>query len=408
MELSQAALRGLLVILALARSSIRASSPFHVEERDAKLRVPQLIQKYGYKMEEHQVETEDGYLLGLYRIPGKRNSTISKNHPVLMMHSWFSSCSDWVLIGPGNALGYLLADRGYDVWLGNARGNRYSRRHRKLRVRSKKFWDFSIHEIGYYDVPALIDYVLGKTGKQKLHYVGFSQGTIVSLVALSSRPEYNAKVIQAQLLSPAAYAYRSLSILMRLLAHMAESLAGGYTAFGSHELLPNWRYQYEFYRALCPAPQQLICRMLIYEVAGANPDQLDTKMLRIFLGHFPAGSGIKQFLHYAQYIRGSGIFRQFDYGGDRLNRNAYGSATVPRYNLTRVSTSVWTYYGLNDNVVNYRNVRRLERELPNLAGSYQVPDERFTHADFILSNNVKRVLYRKVIRNLEAAERSAN
>uniref|UniRef100_A0A8D8MA98 Lipase 3 n=3 Tax=Culex pipiens complex TaxID=518105 RepID=A0A8D8MA98_CULPI len=188
---------------------------------------------------------------------------------------------------------------------------------------------------------------------------------------------------------------------------MAESLAGGYTAFGSHELLPNWRYQYEFYRALCPAPQQLLCRMLIYEVAGANPDQLDTKMLRIFLGHFPAGSGIKQFLHYAQYIR-EGIFRQFDYGDDRLNRAAYGSATAPRYNLTRVSTPVWTYYGLNDNVVNYRNVRRLERELPNLAGSYQVPDERFTHADFILSNNVKRVLYRKVIRNLEAAERGAN
>jgi lysosomal acid lipase/cholesteryl ester hydrolase len=38
--------------------------------------------------------------------------------------------------------GYLLADAGYDVWLGNARGNTYCRRHVKLTAQNKKFWDF--------------------------------------------------------------------------------------------------------------------------------------------------------------------------------------------------------------------------------------------------------------------------
>ena len=47
-------------------------------------------------------------------------------------------------MGPEKGLGYLLADLGYDVWLGNARGTTWSRKHiiynpnRDLR----DFWSF--------------------------------------------------------------------------------------------------------------------------------------------------------------------------------------------------------------------------------------------------------------------------
>lgn len=39
--------------------------------------------------------------------------------------------------------GYMLADRGYDVWMGNARGNSYSRQHVNLSTTDDRYWRFT-------------------------------------------------------------------------------------------------------------------------------------------------------------------------------------------------------------------------------------------------------------------------
>lgn len=48
---------------------------------------------------------------------------------------------------PGKALGYLLADAGFDVWLLNSRGNSYSKEHVKYTDSMSEYWDYSFHEM---------------------------------------------------------------------------------------------------------------------------------------------------------------------------------------------------------------------------------------------------------------------
>jgi len=59
-------------------------------------------------------------------------------------------------------LGFILADNGYDVWINNTRGNRYSRNHVTLDPDhdKKQFWDYSFEEMAKYDQPALFEFVL--------------------------------------------------------------------------------------------------------------------------------------------------------------------------------------------------------------------------------------------------------
>ena len=50
--------------------------------------------------------------------------------------------------------------QGYDVWLGNVRGNIYSLNHTTLTPDSHQFWDFSFQEMAEIDLPAMVDKVL--------------------------------------------------------------------------------------------------------------------------------------------------------------------------------------------------------------------------------------------------------
>lgn len=118
-------------------------------------------------------------------------------------------------------IAYLLYDNGYDVWMVSCRGTRPSRGHIRLDPAGKhrkKYWNFSLHEIGKYDVPATIDYILEQTNQSKLHYVGYSQGTTLFFIMTSTRPEYNERVASMIAMAPAVYVKHSQHTFLNILA----------------------------------------------------------------------------------------------------------------------------------------------------------------------------------------------
>lgn len=121
-----------------------------------------MVSARGFAVEQHFVTTEDGYINRMFRIPGRIGDIVSavpRGPPVILMHGLIDSSDAWV-INDDQSPAFILADKGYDVWLPNMRGNKYSKNHTTLSVQSEEYWDYSWEECGVYDLPAFTDYVL--------------------------------------------------------------------------------------------------------------------------------------------------------------------------------------------------------------------------------------------------------
>lgn len=73
--------------------------------------------------------------------------------------------------------------------MANSRGTVYSLEHERLKISDEEFWNFSFQDMKY-DIKANIEFVVKET-KQKIHYIGLSQGSVSMLAALSD-PDYEA------------------------------------------------------------------------------------------------------------------------------------------------------------------------------------------------------------------------
>jgi len=134
-----------------------------------------ICKENGYAFEKHKVTTQDGYILTAFRIPGKVGETGKNKPPIYFQHGILDSADCWIMNTPDKAPAFIASDAGYDVWLGNSRGNKYSRDHNRLDPDwDDEFWFFDWQDMGNHDVTGIIDYVLSKTGYEKVAYIGHS------------------------------------------------------------------------------------------------------------------------------------------------------------------------------------------------------------------------------------------
>ncbi|KAJ8952377.1 hypothetical protein NQ318_014468 [Aromia moschata] len=325
----------------------------------------------GYPFERHEVVTEDGYLLGVHRIPhGKNelaNTTENKQKPaVIFMHGLLSNSVDFFILGPGRSLPLMLADEGYDVWLGNNRGNTWSRNHTTLDPEvDKEFWDYSFHEFGVYDGPAIIDYILNETGNEKVTYVGHSEGTTQFFIMGSMRPDYNDKINLMVALAPVVYMEHITSPLIVEIKKYDQLIYKAVDLLNITWILSYSKPIEDALERICSDDSdfQEMCVFFLFLIFGFDNDQMDRSMFSKIFKTLPAGASVFQLTHYLQEIV-SGHFRQYDYGVTK-NMEIYNATEPPDYNLAAVTAPLALFYSLNDFFVGLTDLDRLTKELPS-------------------------------------------
>ena len=136
-------------------------------------------------------------MLTMFRITGKEGSEPEEKirKPVLLAHGMYMDSTAWFKsAGSENEeppLPLSLYDAGFDVWLSNSRGTKYSQGHDVLREMENKrdYWYWSYAEFGKFDAPAELKKIKEKTNAEKVSYIGYHLSSTSMFLQLMSWEE---------------------------------------------------------------------------------------------------------------------------------------------------------------------------------------------------------------------------
>ncbi|KAL3813887.1 hypothetical protein ACJIZ3_015155 [Penstemon smallii] len=342
---------------------------------------------HGYTCQEYDVTTDDGYILSGQRITaGLAEGNGLNRQPVVLQHGLFVDGMTWLMNSPQQSLAMILADNGFDVWISNLRGTRYSRRHVFLHSLHPQFWDWTWDELVTHDLQSVIEYVYGQTG-QKIHYVGHSMGTLIALASLSEGLQID-KIKSAALLSPIAY-----------LSHVTVPFSGarGPPVITSIEYNPSGVDANNYFKIVCANPA-LNCFDFLTAFTGKNCC-LNQSIIEFYLDNEPQSTSTRNLDHFGQMTTSNDVLSKYDFEGFNILR--YGQLQPPTYDLTKIPTNfpLFLSYGGQDKLSVPQDVITLLDKLKlhdkdKLKVQYI---EEYAHLDFIIGVNAKDIVYNQVI-----------
>ncbi|NXN73257.1 LICH hydrolase, partial [Himantopus himantopus] len=340
------------------------------------MNVSEIIRYHGYPSEEYQVTTEDGYILGVFRIPAGRNSQNTGKKPaVLLHHGTLGDSIHWISNLPNNSLGFILADAGYDVWLGNSRGDTWSLKHKTLKPCQKEFWQFSFDEMGKYDIPAELYFIMDKTGQKDVYYVGHSEASTAGFIAFSIYPELAQRVKVFFALGPVAtitHATSPLVTFARLPSSLIRLLLGCKGVLQQNEMLKGpvtW---------LCRSLENF-CTSIFCFIAGDRIQSLNT---------------VSMSKNTLIQITRADQFQAYDYGS-KENMKKYNQSTPPVYQIEKISIPIAVWSGGRDKFADPKDMAKLLPRITNLIYHEHIP--AWGHLDFIWGLDATERMYWKIV-----------
>ncbi|KAI5954472.1 hypothetical protein KGF54_002247 [Candida jiufengensis] len=427
--------------------------------------INEIVSIFGYKAREHVVTTRDGYLLCIHKLEkfntqdkeeqlNLENTNKKNSNKIVYLHHGLLTNSELWCLGSKKekTLPYLLVDLGYEVWLGNNRGNKYSRKHLKLSASSVEFWDFSLDEFSYFDIPDIICYIdkfyerqknLGnldvssmnssrstsgsttpviggstttlnepppiKSSKNQIIYIGFSQGCSQLFASLSLFPEFNDKISLFIGLSPAIIPqnlnHPIFKIIVDQTAHDNSFL---YSLFGRRAIFPSVSFWSTFFG---PILYEKIVDKSLMLLFGWSNQNINNEQKKVGYPHMFSNSSVKSLLHWFQIIRAK-RFQMFDEtcstGLTKLSSlsdsaKVKGNRVTPFPINDHLKIPMVLFCGDSDILVDMEKTKSLILD-SNKAMTNKleiIMCESYEHMDTLWGNDVYELVFSKILKKLE-------
>ena len=279
-----------------------------------------------------------------------------------------------------------------DVKLGNNRGNKYSKKSTHLAPTSIAFWNFSMDQFAFHDIPDSIGYILATTSQPSLSYVGFSQGTAQAFATLSIHPTLNDKVDVFIALAPAmSPAGLHNGVVDALIKTSPEVI---FLAFGRRSILSSatmWQ------AILYPPIFVRIIDMSLSFLFNWSCKNISSYQKLAAYPHLYSFTSTKSVVHWFQIIRNKS-FQMYD---DDVQAPLSLGATnryykVAKFPTRNIKTPIVLVYGGSDSLV---DIKVMLRELPRHTVAIEVP--HFEHLDFLWAQDVDTLVFPHVFEALE-------
>ena len=321
-----------------------------------------------YTCHAYNVTTYDGYIITIFYIPPHPNCTTVHPIPVVFMHGLYLDGSDCIIPGPGKATCYILSDHCHHVWVGNVRGNRYGRAHVSLDPdKDPQFWNFTFINMGLGDLPAIVDFVLLRSGQKQINFNGFSQGMAAFLIMCSQKPEYNAKFNRAFGMSPTIW----LTHARFLPLYIQEALATLFlTPMG--EVFRYGGPVQQIANIVCGTSDTTYpgCTAVIFAFLGYNNYTVSPDTLQVVVSCETSGTSYANFKEWGKVPRDGFPF-------DLSN------VTVPMLHVT----------GTDDNISTPQDMQTLMRNLTGSPNStYCILPKNIIHLDYVFSDLIATLI----------------
>eukprot|EP00347_Sterkiella_histriomuscorum_P008746 403343911 len=290
-----------------------------------------------------------------------------------MQHGLFDSSDAWIVGGKDISPALILADNGFDVWLANSRGNKYSipiqfndgsnsetqndqitnqnyQLNKKSEFVIKNKSNFDKH--ADFDIPDTIEFILNYTQQEKLAYIGHSSGNAQMFYGLWKNESYFSEKINLFLALGASTDYKNAK--SKILQNLSQNHKWVYKVI---TLVEGERQIFNTPISLTSKLQTLgrlmfpsLFNKFVELATDTNSSDINDQVALLrYQAHYPSGSSAKQLDHFSQMISQQ-KFQLFDYGLEQ-NLQIYNQTSPPEIMLENIKeVPIGLFCGENDQI----------------------------------------------------------